>query len=278
MRHNMPPMFDKKESDMTNEVTDRLENKCMAMVRVPAREARPRDSGLTIVADRGLGPHALDDLLVTAGPYIDIAKFAMGVFRLMDERVMRTKIEAYQVHGIPAFFAGEISELAIMQGVVRNYFAAIRDLGGWGVEVSNAQVAMGIVEKTALIGLARDTGLQVIAECGRKGGVDWAGSSKLVFSEVHACLEAGAFRVLVQAEGLNEGMEQRNERLIQDLVGEFGLNKLIFQAKEQGLISWFLRTFGTRVNLDVDSGQVLDLESQRRGLRKRGIFGLMADV
>jgi phosphosulfolactate synthase len=252
-----------------------LENKALAVVRLPPRPARPRESGLTVVADRGLGPAALDDLLLTAGDYIDVAKFAMGVSRLLDPALVRRKIAAYGACGIPCFFAGEISELAHLQGIAVEYFAAVRDLGGWGVEVSNAQVAMGIPEKVALIGQARDAGLQVVAECGRKGGIDWAGSGKLVAAEVAACLKAGAWRVLVQAEGLNEAVEQRNDRLIQDLVGEFGLDRLIFQAKEDGLIPWFLRSFGARVNLDVDSDQVLDLESQRRGLRKRGIFGLM---
>lgn len=252
-----------------------LQDKCLSAVRVPPRQAKPRDSGLTVVADRGLGPAALGDLLETAGDYIDIAKFAMGVSRLLGEDLVRRKIEAYGARGIPCFFAGEIFELAILQGVVEEYFAAIKALGGWGVEVSNAQVAMGIPEKVALIGMGQKAGLQVIAECGRKGGVDWAGSGKLVAAEVRACLDAGAYRVLVQAEGLNEGVEEPNARLIQDLVGEFGLDRLVFQAKEDGLIPWFLKSFGLRVNLDVDSDQVLDLESQRRGLRKRGVFGLM---
>lgn len=255
--------------------TSMLETKALSVVRVPPRQAKPRDSGLTIVADRGLGPSALADLLTTAGDYIDIGKFAMGVSRLFDESLVRNKIEAYAAHGIPCFFAGEISELAILQGVAGAYFDAIKALGGWGVEVSNAQVAMGIPEKVALIEQAQKAGLAVIAECGRKGGVDWAGSGKLVASEVRACLDAGAYRLLVQAEGLNEGVDEPNARLIQDLVGEFGLDRLVFQAKEDGLIPWFLKTFGTRVNLDVDSDQVLDLESQRRGLRKRGVFGLM---
>ncbi|HEY4146067.1 phosphosulfolactate synthase [Pinirhizobacter sp.] len=261
---------------MTGPALDRLEDKCLSIVRVPARPARPRSEGLTVVADRGLGPRALDDLLDTAGEYIDVAKFAMGVSRLLPEALVRGKIQAYDKRGIPAFFAGEVSELALMQGVAKEYFAAIHDLGGWGVEVSNAQVAMGIGQKSALIALARDAGLEVVAECGRKGGVDWTGSAKLVAAEVKACLDAGAWRVLIQAEGLNEGVEKRNEGLVLDLVGQFGLGQLIFQAKEEGLIPWFLKTFGSAVNLDVDSDQVLDLESQRRGLRKRGVFALMA--
>jgi phosphosulfolactate synthase len=256
--------------------TDRLEDKSLAIVRLPARQSKPRTRGLTVVADRGLGPNALEDLLVTVGDYIDIAKFAMGVSRLLDERLLRSKIETYAQHGIKAFFAGEISELAIMQGSAREYFEAIKALDGWGVEVSSAQVAMGISEKVIRIRQAREAGLEVIAECGRKGGLDWTGSGKLVAAEVRACLDAGAFRVLVQAEGLNEGVDKSNDRLILDLVAEFGLDPLIFQAKEDGLIPWFLTTFGAQVSLDVDSDQVLDLEAQRRGLRKRGVFALMA--
>ncbi len=260
---------------MPEQTLSGLEDKCLSVVRLPRRQAKPRTTGLTIVADRGLGPHAHADLMATAADYIDIAKFAMGVARLMDRGVIEAKIAAYAENDIPVFFAGEISELAIMQGVATDYFRQIKALGGWGVEVSNAQVAMGIPEKAALIAMARECGLEVVAECGRKGGVDWAGSTKLVAAEVRACLEAGAWRVLVQAEGVNEGVEKANDRLIQDLVGEFGLDRLIFQAKEDGLIPWFLKSFGARVNLDVDSDQVLDLESQRRGLRKRGVFGLM---
>jgi phosphosulfolactate synthase len=255
--------------------TSGLEDKCLSIIRVPQRATKPRETGLTIVADRGMGPNAHADLMTTAAEFIDTAKFAMGVARLMDPAVLQAKIAAYADHDIPVFFAGEISELAIMQGVASDYFGQIKALGGWGVEVSNAQVAMGIPEKAALIALARRNGLAVVAECGRKGGVDWAGSTKLVISEVRACLDAGAWRVLVQAEGINEGVETSNDRLIQDLVGEFGLAQLIFQAKEDGLIPWFLKSFGAQVNLDVDSDQVLDLDSQRRGLRKRGVFGLM---
>lgn len=266
------------DTDMASkavEPTDALEQKALSIVRLPKRQPKPRSEGMTVLADRGLGPNGLEDLLTLAADYIDIAKFAMGVSRLMDESVVRSRIETYAGSDIPVFFAGEISELAMMQGVADEYFAAVRDLGGWGVEVSNAQVAMGISQKADFINAARRAGLEVVAECGRKGGVDWAGSGKLVAAEVAACLDAGAWRVLVQAEGLNEDVVQPNDRLIQDLIGEFGLEKLIFQAKEKGLISWYMQSFGARVNLDVDSDQVLDLESQRRGLRKRGVFGLM---
>lgn len=259
-------------------MTDRLDDGyALDCVRLPGREAKPRSEGLTIAADRGMGPNALDDLLRMSGEYIDIAKFAMGVSRLMKAEQVRERIQRYDEAEIPVFFAGEVSELAAMQGVAAAYFRQIRALGGWGVEVSNAQIALGIPEKVGLITAARQAELEVIAECGRKGGVDWAGSLSLVAREVDACLEAGAYRVLIQAEGLNEGVSEVNARFIEDLVGRFGLKALVFQAKTSTLISWFVSTFGIRVNLDVDAPQVLDLESQRRGIRKRGVFGLVCD-
>lgn len=257
-------------------VETRLADKALSVVDVPARPAKPRTRGLTIVADRGMGPRSQADLLDVAAAHIDVAKFAMGVARLLDETLVRTKIALYREQEISVFFAGEIAELAFVRGQALDYFRAIHDLGGWGVEVSNAQVAMDIAMKRRLIGTARDVGLEVVAECGRKGGIDWADSAALVVAEVDACLDAGAWRVLVQAEGLNEGVAEPNARLISDLVARFGLERLIFQAKDSDLLSWFLTRFGSGVSLDVDADQVLDLELRRRGLRKRGVFGLMA--
>jgi phosphosulfolactate synthase len=261
---------------VTDAPDPRLARRALSAVELPARASKPRARGLTIAADRGMGRNAQADLIEIAGDFIDVMKFAMGFPRLVSPALVRAKIAAYAEAGLPVFFAGEIFELAAMRGRASDYFAQIRDLGGWGVEVSNAQVAMDPAAKVALIGQARAAGLQVVAECGRKGGIGWADSSALVVAEVAACLEAGAWRVLVQAEGLNEAVAEPNEKLISDLIARFGLDRLIFQAKESDLLSWFLTRYGVSVSLDVDADQVLDLELRRRGLRKRGVFGMMA--
>ena len=261
---------------MSGRPDTRLRDRALSVVDVPARAGTPRARGLTIAADRGMGRHAQADLIEVAGDFIDVAKFAMGFPRLLPPDLVRAKIAGYDAAGIPVFFAGEISELAAMRGQAPAYFAQVRDLGAWGVEVSNAQVAMDPAAKVALIGMARAAGLEVVAECGRKGGIGWADSTALVGAEVAACLDAGAWRVLVQAEGLNEDVPTPNEKLISDLIARFGLEKLIFQAKDSDLLSWFLIRFGNGISLDVDADQVLDLELRRRGLRKRGVFGMMA--
>jgi phosphosulfolactate synthase len=254
----------------------RLSRRALSAVELPARAEKPRSRGLTITADRGLGSHAQADLIEVCADFIDVVKFATGFARLLPPELVRAKIAGYAAAGLPVFLAGEVFELAVMRGRADAYFGQVRDLGAWGVEVSNAQVAMDPAAKVALIGRARKAGLEVVAECGRKGGVGWADSGALVLAEVAACLDAGAWRVLIQAEGLNEDVPAPNEKLISDLIARFGTERLVFQAKESDLLTWFLTRFGTGVSLDVDTDQVLDLELRRRGLRKRGVFALMA--
>ena len=45
---------------------------------LPERPGKPRAEGLTHVIDKGLGPRAVEDLLETAGAYIDIVKLGWG--------------------------------------------------------------------------------------------------------------------------------------------------------------------------------------------------------
>ena len=59
-----------------------------------------------------------------------------------------------------------------------------------------------------------------------------------------------------------------------DVAARFPPGDLIFQAKNSAARVWSANTFGNGVNLDVDDRRVLDLELMRRGLRKKGIFGL----
>ena len=44
----------------------------------PGRSDKPRRTGLTMVIDKGLGKHALSDLVQTAGDCIDIIKLTFG--------------------------------------------------------------------------------------------------------------------------------------------------------------------------------------------------------
>ncbi|MEE8548938.1 MAG: phosphosulfolactate synthase, partial [Alphaproteobacteria bacterium] len=71
---------------------------------------------------------------------------------------------------------------------------------------------------------------------------------------------------------------ERKDRLILAIAARFGIKDLIFQAKDGATQEWFINTLGNAVNLDVDDDQIIDLELMRRGIRKRGVFGLIGSL
>lgn len=252
-----------------------LAGKAFSFIRVAPRPSKPREEGLTIVADRGMGPSRLTDLLESAGSWIDDFKIAIGAWRLQDESFLRRKLERLAEHGVRTFIAGDAIEAAVVQGVAARFYEEVKRLGFDAVEVSSAQIALGLDDKCRLVEMARAAGLAVVAEAGRKGAPQWTASSAQVCSEIERLQRAGAWKVLVQGEGVVEGVEQPRYDLLLDIASRFSIGELIFQAKDAASQEWFLSTFGNGVNLDVDDHQVLDVELMRRGLRKRGVFGLV---
>jgi phosphosulfolactate synthase len=252
-----------------------LQDKAFACIRVAPRTAKPRETGLTIMADRGLGTYRQADLLETAGSYIDVAKMGIGAWRLQPADLLRRKIAAYHDAGIKVFLAGDATETAFAQGVSAEFYATVRELGADAVEVSSAQVTMSLADKSALIKMAAAEGLDVVAEAGQKGQEDWTRSLSYVLKQIETYQAAGAWKVLIQAEGISEDVASFKGDFVLAIVARFGIENLIFQAKDAKAQLWYVSTFGNAVNLDVDDDQVLDLELLRRGIRKRGVFGLL---
>ena len=247
-------------------------------IRTAPRAQKPRSIALTILADRGLGSYRVADIIETAGDHIDFFKFGIGAWRVMREDVLRRKIAMLKDVGIRVLIAGDASEAAFMQGVSRQFYDAVKDLGADAVEVSSAQVTMGLDDKCALIAMAKDCGLMVVGEAGQKGHSDWTRSQSYVLHQIEAFRNAGAWKVLVQAEGISEDVGENRWDLVLAIVARFGLGDIIFQAKDSAAQEWYIGTFGNKVNLDVDDHQALDLEVLRRGIRKRHIFGLVGSL
>lgn len=252
-----------------------LENTAFSFVRVAPRPSKPRKIGLTIVADRGMGLNRARDLMESAGDYVDLVKIGIGAYRLQSEAFLKRKIDVFRKSKTAVFFAGDVTEAALMQGVSEKFYRKVKQLGAEAVEVSSAQVAVSLHDKCKLIKLASDCGLKVVAEAGQKGREAWTHSQSYVVAQVKAYQRAGAWKVLVQGEGISEGVEKMNEVLILNLVAQFDVQDLIFQAKSSESQEWYIDTFGNNVNLDVDDHQVIDVELMRRGIRKRGVFGLV---
>lgn len=255
-----------------------LQQTAFPFVRVAPRPSKPRRTGLTAFADRGLGLNQVADILETAGDYIDLAKLAVGMYRLQKESFLKRKIAAYRKAGVRVFTAGDVSEAAFMQGVSARFYRELKRLGADGVEISSAQVTMSLEDKCELIRAAKGEGLLPIPEAGQKDNEDWTRSTAHVVRQIEEFKRAGAWKVLFQDEGVSRDFASLKSEFILEVVSRFEVDDFLFQLKNANSQAWFIGMFGNAVNLDVDYHQVLEVELMRRGLRKRGLFGLLGSL
>jgi phosphosulfolactate synthase len=82
-------------------------------LKLPERSSKPRQSGLTHVLDKGLGPAQIGDLLAVAAPYVDIVKLGWGTSYITVN--LAEKIQLYQSHDIPVCFGGTLLEVVVRQ-------------------------------------------------------------------------------------------------------------------------------------------------------------------
>ena len=161
------------------------------------RPAKPRGSGQTMMIDFGLGLHQQEDILQLASEYIDSAKIAVGVARLLPRELVMRKINLYKQYNVVPYPGGQFLEYAVLCGKVDAYFAEAAAVGFPAVEVSDNLLSISLDEKRALIAKAREVyNLEVFGEVGKKEGLAVTVSLE---DDIRACLEAGSSKVLIEA-------------------------------------------------------------------------------
>lgn len=254
----------------------RLGDRAFAALRIPARSSKPREHGLTIVADRGIGSHGQADLLEVGADFVDWVKICTASPRLYTSDVLKRKIGSYAAANVRVFIAGDGFELGIAQGVMGDLYAEAAELGCAGIEVASAQVILELEEKARLVKLASAAGLHVFAEIGRKGRPERRAHAGWLVRQAEVLLDAGAYRVLIQGEGIVEDVPEIDEEVLLGLAASLDPRLLVFQAKDERARRWFIENLGPETNMDVEARDLIPLELARRGLAKRGLTGLVA--
>lgn len=231
------------------------------------------DRGWTMVLDKGLGLHALDDLLAVAGSFIRIVKFGWGTSMVLDREVLVRKIGRIRDRGLEVSPGGTFLELAYARDEVARFFTELEELGFTSVEVSNGTVDIPLPAKLDLIKRARDRGFNVLSEVGKK---TLAADLRMGFDErvTAVCreLQAGSEKVILEAResgslGIFEPGGEVREDLVAALVGRLPVDRLLFEAPRKDQQVWLIRRFGPGVHLgNIQPDDVLSLETLRRGL------------
>src|SRR6476619_3280422 len=120
-----------------------------ALKNIPHRTAKPRNYGITMVMDKGMGLDGVRDFLSVAAPYVDIVKLGFGTSFVTNQ--LREKIEIYREHNIPVYFGGTLFEAFLVRNQFDDYVDAIKEFGLDHVEVSDGSINIPHIEKCGYI-------------------------------------------------------------------------------------------------------------------------------
>jgi phosphosulfolactate synthase len=237
------------------------------------RTAKPRRTGVTAVIDKGLGLRGLEDLIEMAGHLIDHVKFGFGTTATLDRELLETKIARLRESRIIVYPGGTLLEASWAAGRLVAFVRRTRELGFNGIEVSDGTVDMPAGARRDAIVLARDAGLCVITEVGRKDP-DRQPSPQEMAERLRADLDLGVTWVTIEAResgrgtGVFDASGQVRESFVDILVEGIDSSRVLWEAPLQNQQAYLIDRFGPNVNLaNIPTQDVLALEALRRGLR-----------
>ncbi|KAL0478303.1 ComA [Acrasis kona] len=245
------------------------------------REQKPRSSGLTEVRGpyySSYGKRHLEDLLETMGMYIDILKFAGGSFALMPKDVVIDLNKTAHNYNTEVSTGGFIERvLSYGPQYVDQYLTECKELGFDIVEVSSGFISLPTKDVVSLVNKVQDFDLkpkpEVGIQFGAGGGITTSAehesegtkSVSQLINQGRKCLEAGAWRLMIESEGITEQVTKWRTDVIAEIVDNFGLERVMFEAADPEVFEWYIKNFGIDVNLFVDHSQIVQLESLRSG-------------
>ncbi|NVN96138.1 MAG: phosphosulfolactate synthase [Bacteroidetes bacterium] len=236
---------------------------------LPDRTIKPRENGITMVMDKGLSVREAEDMINTSGHLIDFVKLGFGTSLFTNK--LKEKIQFYQANNIKVYLGGTLFEAFIIRNKFDDYRKFIKKLNINTVEVSDGSMEMKHDVKCEYISkLATEN--TVISEVGSKeAGLIIAPGRwvKMMQSE----LQAGSVKVIAEArESGNVGIYRPNGNahvaLINKILAVVPIEKIIWEAPLKSQQVWFIKHFGTNINLgNIAPNEVIAIETLRMGLR-----------
>jgi phosphosulfolactate synthase len=241
---------------------------------LPVRTVKPRNEGITLALDKGFSIRQAEDFCEAASEYTDIIKLGWGtsyVTQNLDE-----KLEVYRKYNIPVYFGGTLFEAYVLRDQLDAYVELLKRYELRYAEVSNGTIWLSEKKKLDIIHkLSED--FTILSEVGSKNPDDiippykWV---KMITNE----LEAGAWKVICEArESGTVGVFRPNGEvrsgLIDEITDQIPQAQLLFEAPQKEQQVWFIKKFGSNVNLgNIQPSEVISVETLRLGLRSDTLF------
>ncbi|WP_299523443.1 phosphosulfolactate synthase [uncultured Methanobrevibacter sp.] len=239
------------------------------------REEKPRQKGITMVLDKGLGLETAESLMNISGDYVDYLKFGWGTSIVHEQEIIKNKVDMYKAHNITPYTGGTLFELAYMNNKLEDFFQEAHNLGFEAIEISDGSTTITHDKKLECIELAKKDGFEVLSEVGKKDpNLDKELTLDERISYMQSELESGSSLIIVEARegGKNIGIFDKSGNAKEDeidyIIDNFNGDKILWEAPNKDQQVFFILKLGNSVNLgNVSTDDITSLETLRRGLR-----------
>ncbi len=256
-----------------------MPNYNVTLTHLPERTERPRESGITMVMDKGISLKSAEDFVESYADYVDFVKLGFGT-SLVSKHV-KEKIKIYQKAGIKTYLGGTLFEAFVARGKFDEYQKFIDAYGLDTAEVSDGSINIAHDSKCKFIStLAKN--FTVLSEVGSKEEGIIIHPAKWV-SMMKAELEAGSFKVIAEArESGTVGIFHKNgsahSMLITRITNKIKPTDIIWETPQKAQQVYFINLFGANVNVgNISVDDVIPLETLRIGLRGDTFFNYMPE-
>lgn len=244
---------------------------------IPERSSKPRESGVTMMMDKGLSIREVENFIEASGHLTDIVKFGFGTSYVAQN--LEQKIKLYQEAGIRPYLGGTLFEAFYARGMVKEYLDVLDKYNLDLAEISDGSIIINHDEKCELIqSFSKDR--TIMSEVGSKDSgiiVSPAKWIKMMSTE----LEAGSWKVIAEGrESGNVGVFRPNGTahtlLINRIIAKVNPNDILWEAPKKTQQVWFIKLFGHNVNLgNIAHNEMIPLECLRLGLRGDTFFDFL---
>lgn len=258
-----------------------MKDKPFDFLRTNERGKKPRKQGITEI--RGpyysvMGKNYLEDVLDTMGTYVDSLKFAGGSFSLLPGKALKELIDLAHKHNVLVSTGGFI-EHVLTQGrdAVDKYIKECKNVGFDIIEISSGFITIPNDDWLRLVEKVQKSGLKAKPEVGIQFGAGGSTSAEELESEglrdvgmaiqqAKRFIDAGAYMIMIESEGITENVKTWRTDVVAKIIHEVGMEKVMFEAADPEVFTWYVKNYGPTVNLFVDHSQIVQLEALRSGI------------
>jgi len=246
---------------------------------IPERPLKPRNSGITMVMDKGLSIREAEDFMSVGSEYTDYVKLGFGTSLITPG--FEKKIAIYKKAGVIPYFGGTLFEAFIVRNMFKEFVDFLDKNEIEMVEVSDGSFDIEHKRKLEYISKLTERG-KVISEVGSK-------KKNVVYSPdewvamMKAELGAGSVKVIAEAResgttGIYNEDGSINNKIIIGIAEHVKLENVIWEAPLKSQQAWFITNFGANVNLgNIAPHEIIPLESLRLGLRGDTFFQFLPE-